>query len=142
MPARIPTSLIPNDVKKPIRKRALGFAVVVTGVFAIPLGLAIPGLISQKDSKPLNQVELQWLSQLSNYFCKVKHGLATEQQGRAALVRYVKASNTPRTVVNNKLIAETARASAERLSSKCDSVADSASTLRLYKLIRAKTGLK
>jgi hypothetical protein len=118
----IPVGLIPSEEKKEVDKRKLAFAVLISIVFFIPLGVGFfEGLRSLMKS-PLTPRQVFVSGALSAYKCQVFRGRLSPAEGRARLEKIFEINSLDPSIVDDPLMNDIAEVFAEMLDVSCSSV--------------------
>ena len=118
----IPVGLIPSGKKKEVDKRKLAFAVLVSIVLFIPLGVGFfEGLRSLMKS-PLTPRQVFVSGALSAYKCQVFRGRVSPAEGRARLEKIFEINSLDPSIVDDPLMNDIAGVFAQMLDVNCSSV--------------------
>ena len=118
----IPVGLIPSEEKKEIDKRKLAFALLVSIVLFIPLGVGFfEGLRSLMKS-PLTPRQVFVSGALSAYKCQVFRGRVSPAEGRARLEKIFEINSLNSTIIDDPEMNNIAGIFAQMLDVNCSSV--------------------
>ena len=118
----IPVGLIPSEEKKEVDKRKLAFAVLISIVFFVPLGVGFfEGLRSLMKS-PLTPRQVFVSGALSAYKCQVFRGRVSPAEGRARLEKIFEINSLDLSIVDDPLMNDIAGVFAQMLDVNCSSV--------------------
>ena len=118
----IPVGLIPSEEKKEVDKRKLAFAVLISIVFFIPLGVGFfEGLRSLMKS-PLTPRQVFVSGALSAYKCQVFRGRVSPAEGKARLEKIFEINSLDPSIVDDPLMNDIAEVFAQMLDVSCSSV--------------------
>ena len=118
----IPAGLIPSEEKKEIDKRKLAFAVLVSIVFFIPLGVGFFEGLRSLMKPPLTPRQVFVSGALSAYKCQVFRGRISPAEGRARLEKIFEINSLDPSVVDDPLMNDIAGVFAQMLDVNCSSV--------------------
>ena len=118
----IPIGLIPSDEKKEVDKRKLAFAVLVSIVFFIPLGVGLFEGLRSLMKPPLTPRQVFISGALSAYKCQVFHGRVSPAEGRARLERMFEINSLDPSLVDDPGMNDVAGVFAQMLDLNCSSV--------------------
>ena len=118
----IPVGLIPSDEKKEVNKRKLAFAVLVSIVFFIPLGVGLFEGLRSLMKPPLTPRQVFISGALSAYKCQVFRGRVSPAEGRARLEQILEINSLDSTIIDDPEMNNIAGIFAQMLDVNCSSV--------------------
>ena len=117
----IPVGLIPSEEKKEVDKKKLAFAVLVSIVFFIPLGVGFSEGLRSLMKPPLTPRQVFVSGALSAYKCQVFRGRVSPAEGRARLEQIFEINSLDPSVVDDPLMNDIAGVFAQMLDVSCSS---------------------
>ena len=117
----IPVGLIPSEEKKEIDKRKLAFALLVSIVLFIPLGVGFFEGLRSLMKLPLTPRQVFVSGALSAYKCQVFRGRVSPAEGRARLEKIFEINSLDPSVVDDPLMNDIAGVFAQMLDVSCSS---------------------
>ena len=118
----IPVGLIPSDEKKEVDKKKLAFAVLVSIVFFIPLGVGLFEGWRSLMKPPLTPRQVFISGALSAYKCQVFRGRISSAEGRTRLERIFEINSLDPSIVDDPGMNDIAGIFAQMLDVNCSSV--------------------
>ena len=118
----IPVGLIPSDEKKEVDKRKLAFAVLVSIVFFIPLGVGLFEGLRSLMKPPLTPRQVFISGALSAYKCQVFRGRVSPAEGRTRLEQIFEINSLDSTIIDDPEMNSIAGIFAQMLDVNCSSV--------------------
>ena len=118
----IPVGLIPSEEKKEIDKRKLAFALLVSIVLFIPLGVGLFEGWRSLMKPPLTPRQVFISGALSAYKCQVFRGRVSPAEGRTRLERIFEINSLDSTIVDDPEMNNIAGIFAQMLDVNCSSV--------------------
>ena len=118
----IPVGLIPSDEKKEVNKRKLAFAVLVSIVFFIPLGVGLFEGLRSLMKPPLTPRQVFISGALSAYKCQVFRGRVSPAEGRTRLEQIFEINSLDSTIIDDPEMNNIAGIFAQMLDVNCSSV--------------------
>ena len=117
----IPVVLIPSEEKKEVDKKKLAFAVLVSIVFFIPLGVGLFEGLRSLMKPPLTPRQVFISGALSAYKCQVFRGRVSPDEGRARLEQIFEINSLDPSIVDDPLMNDIAGVFAQMLDVSCSS---------------------
>ena len=117
----IPVGLIPSEEKKEIDKRKLAFALLVSIVLFIPLGVGLFEGLRSLMKPPLTPRQVFVSGALSAYKCQVFRGRVSPAEGRARLEKIFEINSLDPSIVDDPLMNDIAGVFAQMLDVSCSS---------------------
>lgn len=117
----IPVGLIPSEEKKEVDKRKLAFAVLISILFFIPLGVGFFEGLRSLMKPPLTPRQVFVSGALSAYKCQVFRGRLSPAEGRARLEKIFEINSLDPSIVDDPLMNDIAGVFAQRLDVSCSS---------------------
>ena len=121
-PMVIPVGLIPSDEKKEVDRKKLAFAVLVSIVFFIPLGVGLFEGLRSLMKPPLTPRQVFISGALSAYKCQVCRGRVSPAEGRARLEQIFEINSLDSTIIDDPEMNNIAGIFAQMLDVNCSSV--------------------
>ncbi|OUT95625.1 MAG: hypothetical protein CBB92_11365 [Flammeovirgaceae bacterium TMED32] len=94
----IPTSLIPEDEKKPINKKRLAVAITVISMLVLPLAIGIVSGLTSLLKAPVEDDKIFAIGVLSAFKCQLDNGYISSAKGQAILEEIASKNNIDRKV--------------------------------------------
>ena len=117
----IPVGLIPSEEKKEVDKRKLAFAVLISIVFFIPLGVGLFEGWRSLMKPPLTPRQVFISGALSAYKCQVFRGRVSPAEGRARLEKIFEINSLDPSIIDDPLMNDIAGVFAQMLDVSCSS---------------------
>ena len=131
----IPSSLIPSDERKPIKKKRLFFASVVGSLLVLPVVTGLFSGLAAFLSPPLPEDQVFVVGLLAAFQCQVKQGRMTSERGGEILSQVARKNQLDPSVLQSRLLVNLANSYSQRLNPDCSKsvVNEGEEIQRIYK---------